>query len=372
MANDGVATTELLDLLKATQEAFPLRGSVEVLLKYQDHVGLDRLMSGDGVETLTGKTIDTRVQVKTSGAAKQTQPYAVNTPTVSPVVANLSVPWTFHVTDYSIERREVLINAGTKEQLFKLVGSRRVDAFLDSADLMEELIWKVPETTSDVLNPFGIAYWLTAITSAQAASGGGFQGVGAIAQDGNTFSDTGGLDSSTTANQLWRSYNDVWSNANAAITEDDLDKMRQAYRLLRFKSPELVKDLVDGPARKLRMYAGNVLLTGLERAGRAQNDQLGADIGKFGEMTVFKRIPLTYVPYLDTFDSTNTTYRQYPLIAINWEYVRFAVLRGNRFRESDPINSRDQHNVFTTFMDLTYQLYCINRRRAGFLISYVA
>lgn len=374
MAGEGVTNAQLLDLLKLTQETFPHRPNVDVLLKYQAHEALDRLFSDESRETLAGRAISHRVQVKTSGAAKQTRLYAVDSPSVSPVMRNLSVNWTHHQTDYSIERREMLQNMANRDQIGSLVKSRRIDALLDSADLLEELMWDVPLTTSDDLNPFGIPHWLVPITSAQVASAtAGFQGRNPLAQDAVAWSDCGGIDATTSANQLWRSYNDVWTSTDGSITEDDLDKVRTAFRKCKWRSPQNVKELSEAPGRNLRFYAGNTLITQFERAARAQNDQLGSDVGKFGEATSFKRIPFVYVPVLDSRDdAANTVYGQYPLIAINWAFLKIAVLKGDVYRENAPIISKEQHNVLTTFFDLTWQLYTRNRQRLGFMISYVA
>lgn len=374
MPNDGVSNEELLDMLQLTQAFYPHKPNVEVLLKYSVHEGLDRLFSDEAREVIpAGKSIDCRVQVKTSGAAKQTRPYAVDAPSVSPVVKPLTVNWTYHQTDYTIERNEMLQNMGSKVQLGSLVKSRRLDALLDSADLLEELIWDVPLTTSDDLNPYGVPYHLVPITSAQvAAPTSGFQGQNPLAQDAGDFGSHCGLDASASDNALWKSYNDVWTSTDGSVTEDDLDKMRTAFRKCRFRSPQNVKELDEVPGRNLRFYAGNTWITQAERAARAQNDQVGADIGKFAEQTAFKRIPLIYVPILDGRDSSNTVYGQYPLVAINWNFLKIAVLKGNIFRENKPINTREQHNVFTTFFDLTWQMYTNNRQRLGFILSYVA
>jgi hypothetical protein len=373
-ANDGVTNAELLDLIQLTRSAFPFMPKFDVLLKYQRHEAFDRLFRDDSRTMETGNAIEHRVQVNTSGAAKQTQPYAVDSPTVSPQMKALNVSWTYHQTDYTIERHELLQNRGNIEKIGDLLNSRRIDAMNDSADLLEELLWNVPLTITDTLNPFGIPYWLVPITGAQVTSAtSGYQGQNPLAQDAGQFTTTGGIDASATGNERWKSYNDVWSNSSGNVEEDDLDKMRRAFRKLNWKAPQTTADLSEGAARNLRFYAGDILLTNMERAARAQNDQLGSDIGKFAETTSFKRVPIEYVPVLDTRDSAaNTVYGQYPLVAINWSFLKIAILKGDMYRETGPLNSRDQHNVFTTFMDLTYQMFTRNRQRLGFIISYVA
>jgi len=46
------------------------------------------------------------------------------------------------------------------------------------------------------------------------------------------------------------------------------------------------------------------------------------------------------------------------------------VLKGDVLRESKPSNSGSrQHNVFETFVDLTYNYVCVDRRRSGVLHS---
>jgi hypothetical protein len=261
--------------------------------------------------------------------------------------------------DYSISRQEIMRNR-SKSRLISLVESRRTAALEDLANLLEEYAWQAPASPADDLHPMGIPYWLAPITAAQQAAGAfGHQG-------GNPtgFADCGGIDASGDANARWRNYNDAWTNGDGDIADEDITKITRMLRRLHFRSPVFIQDADSGSYQNLRLYASEKVLEALEDRARKNNDELGADVGRFAGATVIKNIPVIWVEQLDA-DTTN------PLYAINHAYFHPFVMDGDFFRETGPMNSRDQHDVFTTFVDLQFNFICTNRQRAGGVISRV-
>jgi hypothetical protein len=66
--------------------------------------------------------------------------------------------------------------------------------------------------------------------------------------------------------------------------------------------------------------------------------------------------PIIQVPKLDA-DTTNPIY--FPDLATFYPVC----LKGDYLRETGPIMSKDQHNAWKNFVDLTYNFICIDRRR---------
>jgi len=360
----GVTDAALLDLLQTTQENLPWDGQFEVLQKHIKYQGVNDWFGRMSVKFHSGTSIVRKVQVTESGAAHFTRPYATETPSVGDVMEDIDLPWRLATTNYSIARSEMLRNR-KKARLIELVKSRRIDALMDMANLLQENIWLSPPTTADEEYPHGVDYWMPHILYNATA---GF--VGGIPTDraGTSFSDCGGI--SPTTHSRWKSYADAWTNSGGAVVDADLKKMRTMYRKLGFQSPTIVDDL-KGFAKNFKIYSNDTTIGNLEDLARQQNDQLGADVGKFAEATSFKRIPIQYVDVLDDDirgDDSSTS--AYPLYYINHAYWEVYCMEDDYFRESDPMNTRDQHRVYTTFTDLQFNTLCTNRQRGGGVIGY--
>jgi hypothetical protein len=228
------------------------------------------------------------------------------------------------------------------------------------ANLLEEFAWQAPSGPADDLHPMGIPYWLVPITSDQQTSGTcGHQG-----ENPEGFDDCGGIDASDAANARWRSYNDAWTSTDGTIGDDDVIKITRMLRRLHFRPPVMVSDAEARRLQNLRIYTNETILEALEDRARENNDQLGRDVGQYAGATVIRNIPVLWVEQLDA-DATH------PLYAVNHNCFHPFVMDGDYFRETGPMNSRDQHDVFTTFVDLQFNFVCVNRQRAGGVISRV-
>ncbi len=354
-----LANDTLRDLLKTTLENHPWDGKFETLQKYHDYPICNLWFQQDRVVFDGGTSIVRNVQLAENGSAKFTRPYEPASPTVADVQGRLRAQWVQATADYSISRQEVLRNRG-KSRLIDLLAARRESALADLANLLEEYAWLAPASGGDDLHPMGIPYWLTPITAAQQAAGTyGHQGANPAG-----FSDCGGIDASDADNARWRSYNDAWHSTDGTVAAEDVVRVTRMLRRLHFRSPLFIHDADSDPYRHVRLYANETILEGLEALARESNDQLGPDLGRFAGATVIKNIPVLWAEQLDT-DVTN------PLYAINHAYFSPFVMDGDFFRETGPMNSRDQHDVFTTFVDLQFNFLCTNRQRAGGVISRV-
>jgi hypothetical protein len=140
--------------------------------------------------------------------------------------------------------------------------------------------------------------------------------------------------------------------------------MRRAFHLTNFKSPTIAKDLKDGPTSKYKLYTNVSVLTEYEDLATKSNDNIGSDMDPFHGNTTFRRVPLVYLPVLDA-DVDN------PVYGVNHAMFYPIVMSGDWMREDGPKSDIESHNVFTTFVDGTFQIFCKNRRKAGFVLSTV-
>ncbi len=360
---------QMLDLLRVTIPTVPWDGKYEVLHKYNAYPVVNNWFQERKVLYQGGTQIIKNVRVTESGGAHFTTPYATEEPSVEDLQARVRIEWVQLTHDYSISRQEMADNRG-RNKLIDLIKNRRGGTQEGMANVLEEYAWQVPDDSGDTLHPLGIPYWIGPIVTSQTA---GHNGNKPIYKDGNDASDCGGINPSTTSpdQSRWKNYNDRWTAATSfdgTIVDSDVIKVTRMLRRLRFKPPVMVSDATATAANPLKIYTGEEVLEAFEDRARDNNDQLGADVGKYAGATLIKNIPIELVEYLNYAQGNDTTY---PMYAINHAYFHAAVKEGDYFRETGPMNSVKQHDVFTTFLDIRFNFLCTNRRTAGGIISAV-
>jgi hypothetical protein len=166
-----------------------------------------------------------------------------------------------------------------------------------------------------------------------------------------------GVDISTYT--TFKNYTAVYTNATRT---DLIDKLRTAHRKVRFKSPINIQDYRGGKGDRYRLYVNESVISDLEDEGSAQNDNLGRDLAQLDNTMVFRNHPIIWVPKLDA-DTTN------PIYMIDHSSFYPVCLKGDYLRESQAIQSPNQHNAFQFFVDLTYNIVCVDRRRQAVLAT---
>jgi len=356
----GIANTQLLDLLQTTTAHYPWDGKFAALFETRSFPGINEFLSRRHETVEGGTTYDWRVKYKRGGQASAVEINDTIDPSVVNVLATASVPWRQYNTHWTVNRREMLRNKG-RAKLIELVKVRRFDAMEDLAELLEGHLWaNLPSANTTFVWP--VPYWLPQATSTTHTTG--WVGQNPVDSGGTSLSDCAGIDASSATYDLWRSYQSIWgadgANGSApSFTAGDLAKIRAMFRALKFEAPFMVKD--NSPARALRYYANDTTIGAFETIADSRNDNIGFDIAKVAENIAIKGVPVSYVAKLDT-DTTN------PLYAINHNFFRCLVLKGDYLRESEPMNDVTQHNTFTTHVDLTVQTQMKDRRRGGGVI----
>lgn len=364
MASSGISNAQLLDLQATTMANMP-SAEFEVALQYQNYPVCNQWFQSDKVQSEGGTSIERNIILDTSGNARHVRLYQKTPINVADVHHKVTAPWCQVQTHWSIERREALRNRG-KAKYIDLLKTRRLDATLDLADLLELRAWLTPSGSDDDLNPRGLPYWLSHREAAITATtdNGAFSGH-AVWYSGGTHTHTkGGIDGEATANAKWRN----WAACYTSINADFIKRMRRAFHATGFTSPMLARDLVTGPASKFRIYMGLDELTEYEDLVTSANDNIGRDLDPFHGVTTFRRCPIIYTPTIDTFSIGASATDTAPIFGVNHAMFYPIVQSGDWMREDGPHIDVESHNVFTTFIDGSYQFFCKNVRQAGFVL----
>lgn len=359
----GVKNTQLLDLLSSTLPDLP-DNEFEVAWDYEDYEVCNRWFRRDKIDVDGGTTIDRRVMLDDSGAARYVRLYQASQIEVNDVLKRISIPWCQLETNWSVHTLEILRNRNSAKGFIKLLMARRVDAMISLANLIEERAWSTPTNEDDDLNPYGLPYWLC-LADNGVDSEGGFIGKTVRYTDGTTGTSRAGLSSSRY--DKWRN----WAGNYEAVNRTLVKRMRLASLKTRFKSPMIVRDIKESPSDNYRIYMNADTLIEFEEQAHAQNDNLGADVARYRGATLFNRIPMTHIPQLDSYtveDGGSSDFEPDPIFGVNHSKFYPIVQEDYWLAESEPQTDRQQHNVFTTFVDGSHNYLCTNLRTAGWVL----
>ena len=331
---------DIVDLVKTTQRELGEMKWTEIATDIQEHVALPNLLSSEKVAFDSGYGIQWNLMIDHSGAARDTGLYAVDNVNVQDVMATAVIPWRHVTTSYAIERREIAMNREPR-RIVELVKVRRADAMIGLAEHMERRFWQAPAAPGDD-RIYGVGYW--AVYNATT----GFNG-----QNPAGFSDVAGLDSSSADYSRWRNFTAQYTNVDQT---DLIKKWREAAVKTNFKPLAAAAVPTYNGGDRYGYYVNYNVLGELEEQLRQQNDNLGNDIAPKDGQVIFRRVPVTYVPYLDSASGD-------PVYGINWGVFQPVFLSGEYMRETGPETASNQHTVMNTFVDCTLNIRCTNRRR---------
>ena len=335
-----------LDLVATTQKQLGTGKFTEIATSLQEYVAMGEILKKHRVNFESGTSITFRVMTGTSGAAKNIGLFATDTTAVGDVFQIGEVPWRSSMSSYIIDKHEISINR-SPSRIVNLVKARRADGMIDLVKLMEyPNWWSKPVDSSDTLQPFGIDYWIVRNAST------GFNG-------GNPSGFTAGCAGiSSTTYPNWANYTAAYTTVNKT---DFVAKARAAYTKTGWKQPIETAGFDTGTSRAC--YTNYSVIAALETIAEAQNDRLGKDVASMDGEVQFRRSPVKWVPQLDS-DTAN------PFYGVDWGEFKAYILSDWYMKETGPTEKADQHNVIQTFIDLTYNFVCTNRRKQ--FVLYVA
>lgn len=358
----GVDNEFLKDLLATTLKDLP-KGEFEIMWDSQNYE-FCQIYQKHRRQIDGGTSITRNVMLDRVGNAKYRRLYDVDQPSVENVQKTIDIPWTQLGTDYSWDVVELLRQKSSTKGFISLIESRRAERMWDLSELIEERGWLTPTNASDRLYPYGIPYYIN--KAATGVTTDGFQGQIIRYQDSSTGTVCAGIDAAV--EDKWRNYAGVYTAYDTAL----LKKIRSAIRRTRFRpSPIAIKPGKDGVGSPIKFYAGDDTCTELENLADTRDDNNTPDdlMGKvkhsFDGAVMINRIPLVYIPHLDT-DTHD------PIYCVDWTKLQPVVQDGYWMEESPkPFQDRGQHTTLTVFLDGSHNNLCINRRTAGFVLHTV-
>jgi hypothetical protein len=345
----ALQAANIADLVTATLRDLGRMQWVDLTSDLQEFIALPSLMKKHRSSFSSGYEIQWNVMKGTSGAARNVGLYATDDYNVDDQLTTASIPWRHSNTNYSIDRRELRFNSGPA-QIVELVKSRRADALIDLATLMETNFWGYA-TNASTKAPFGISNYLV-YNASEGFNGGNQTG----------WSATAGIDrsASTSLASRWKNYTAQYTTINKT---DLVRKWRRAAVFTNFMAPISVPDYHR--ESRFGYYTNYDVLGTLEEILEDQNENLGNDVASKDGQVMFRRNPVIWVPHLDN----NATHAAAdPIFGINWGTAGFVFLKGEYLREAPARQAPNNHTVSVVDVDLSYNFKITNPRR-NFLLA---
>ena len=340
---NALMPTQVADLVATTLKNLGKPRFTEIATTFQKLTAMRNLLKKNRVEFSSGTGFQWDVMVNDSGSAANVGLAASDNVNVVDGMTQATADWRFSTCNYGIIGQVVSMNR-EPARIVDYVKSRRIMALISLAVLMENNFWGPPVASNDGLTPWGVNTWIVK---------GATEGFNGGAPSGYT---TIGLNPTTYPN--WKN----WTYQYTAVSRDDLIRhWRKAATFVDFTPP------VDGiptfnTGDEYGYYTNYGVIGPLEEALESQNDNLGNDIASKDGMTTFRRVPVTWIPRLES-DTTN------PVYLINWGYLKTFVLQDWWLRETHIPNYPGQHTMAAHFLDLAYNFCTRNRRCHGVLAT---
>ncbi len=350
----ALAYEELDDLISSTLSSYPEPRWGMIAQDLTTYPLLEQMLKPPAMRKKTTQTMKHQLQVTQTKGAKHAGAYQDDSLNVQDNLQGIEVPWRHTTNNFTFDYMEEIFNNGDPEslgnQILDLIESREADCMLGLAEIMELAWLGKPSSSSDKLTPWGLQYWLKLATADQEGQLGG---------DITGFSSgPGGLSSDTYTN--WKHYLADYD----AFTDDDLSrKMRKAWRAIMFKSP--VKALKGNGAEgyRYKIMCGEDAQEGMIDIARSQNDNIGRDLATYMDDITFKKIPIEYVPAIDSTWTSNED----PIFMLDLKHFQTCVHGKNAWRRTGPLTVDKKHTTRSVFYDVTWNIMCTDRRRQAVL-----
>ena len=354
---------DLGDLLSLTLADLP-KQTFEVAWDNNDYEAV-RIYNTKNMRIDGGKSIDRRIMLDSSGAARYRRYYDTDEPTVADQMHEISVKWCRFSTDYSWDDLELLHQMNSTKGFIRLITERRLDAQWDLAKLLEDRLWKEPTSATDYLYPYGIPYYLNHMTSGQTTDG--FVGQTIAYQNGTTGTTCAGIDASS--EDKWRNWAFLYTDIDNAL----LKSIRIACKRIKFKAPMNVKDPSNVRNAQRRIYtdfdnwAELMDLADAKDDNHSGKDVLGNLKVSDGGDVYINRVPVIPINDLDGYTHPSSGTATSPIMYVDFSYLIPVVHEGYWMEETKPMTDRGQHTTFTVYLDGSHQNLCTNRRQLGWI-----
>lgn len=334
--------TQLNDLVAMTLRNLGKPNFTEIATDLQRHTAMASLLKQNRVVLASGYGVQWDVMVNHNGAASNVGLGASDNINIIDTMVQAQADWRNTTSNYAIIGQEIDMNR-EPARIVDLIRERRIACMIALAELMENNFWGPPVALTDQVTPWGINTWLVK-NATQGFHGGAPSGYTTIGLNPTTY-------------PRWQNYTDQYTS----ITKDDMiRRLRRAATFCDFMPPvENIPTFNTG--NDWKYYSNYAVVGGLEEVLEAQNENLGQDIASQDGSVVFRRVPVMWVPKLET-DTTN------PVYGINWGDFKTYVLSGWWMKETNVPIYPGQHTISAHFLDCTYQ-WIMKNRRTSFVIA---
>ena len=338
----SLQVADIADLVTSTLADLGRMRWTEAATDLQEFVAFGSLINTGRITMGSGSAVTWNVRLAqiAAGNAKHLGMFEVDVVNVGEGLKTATAPWRHATSGWAFDKREPSMNKNPA-MIVDLIKSRRVEATVDLAEEIEDKFWADNAGESSDA-PLGVKTW---IVRGGATTTFGFNGGNPTNYSGGV----GGLNSTTFPR---------WANGNYRYTtvnkSDLIAGWREAFVKTKFKSPVAVSTYNTGD--RYAFYTNYSVLGTLETVLESQNESLGTDVASMDGNVVMRKIPVTWVPQLDS-DATN------PIYGINWGVFKVAILNGWNLKETVGIQHGLAHNTVQSHVDLTYQIICYDRRR---------
>jgi len=338
---------QIIDLVKLTQANIIKRGAaLNLMTDLTDYVAVRELWKKHKKVFAGGLDWEFDAVTDHNHSARFVGLYENDGAAINDATTKGSVGPRFVDANYVFDVREKIFQRPAIEivNYVRLKYHRMLTSFYE---LLEPALWGKPEDSTDKKTPYGVAYWVTKQSDADALTNanGGFDG-----KNPTGFSD-GRAGISSSAYPRWAN----WACQYSSVSKDDLvRKMRRAVRKTQFRSPISLAEPTLGTGNGI--YTSDNVIHVFEEILEAQNMNLGNDLASKDGKTLFKGHPIVYAPYLDA-DSTD------PVYMLDWKYLALGVMDGWEQHVSAPQTVPGKHNVRAVFLDAGTNMVCTNLRK---------
>ncbi len=333
---NALTAPQLGDLVNTTLRDLGKPKFTEIATDLQRHTAMRNLLKKNRIELASGYGVQFDVMVTQSGAAANVGLGASDNVNIVDTMTQATADWRNTTTNYAVVGQEISMNA-EPSRIVDLVKTRRIAAMISMAEIMEANFWGPPVALSDNLTPWGVNTWIVK-SATEGFNGGAPSGYTTIGLNPTTY-------------PRWQN----WTYQYTAVSRDDLIRhWRKAATFTDFQPP------VDGiptfnTGDQYGFYTNYGVIGPLEEALESQNENLGNDVASKDGKTMFRRVPVSWVPKLEA-DTTN------PVYGINWGWFKTYILKGWWLKETHVPIYPGQHTVSAHFLDATYQFITKNRR----------
>jgi len=344
--------TEIQDLVKSVVNDLGPMKFTQLAQSMQNYYVYPTLFKRGKMKFKSGTEITDRVLLNTAGAARNVELYENDVVNVADGLAEVKAPFRHTNTAWLLEDHEVEMNKSPNE-LLDLIKTRREQALIDLAEVLETNYFGAPTSSTDGKTPWGLFYWLVKPTETAAADASdGFNG-------GNPtgFTDVGGLSA-----DAWKNYTSCYhsvpnfSNGGTDTKGDFIRRLRKAYRKTAWVSPLGGQEYGKTFTHNMRIFCNYATLGLIEDLLESSNDNLTSDVSPLFGKTTFKGVPFEPLNILDS-DSDN------PVYGVNADTIQLYGLRGFFMREAQPKDLPNNHLVSVIHIDNSYNWVCTDRRR---------